>query len=448
MKVLLISPNTLTVPYPVYPIGLDYVAGCLAAEHQVEIADLNIIDREGLASLLLDFSPDIIGLSLRNVDNTEIETPLFFIEEYKELVAWLRARSQAVLVCGGAGFTILPQEIFAALDLDYGIIGEGERFGLLVDALANKHSLSDIPGLLSHSGPAQVPAPWTGKQQRHVPRSTAHYQFYLDHGGMLNLQTKRGCSFRCIYCPYPHIEGKTQRLLPPDEVARTALGLEQAGAKYFFITDSIFNSDIGHSLAVAKAFQQCGVSIPWGGFFAPLKLPKGYFKTMHEAGLKHVEFGTESLCRKMLQNYRKPFQPEDVLTAHRQALDAELHVAHYFLMGGPGESENTVQETLTNIASLNKTVLFFFTGIRIYPHTALYDLALAEDQISATTDLLKPVFYESDAITHQAIEKAILHQAGKRINWIVGSGGTEAAATVSKMHQRGYTGPLWEYLIR
>jgi radical SAM superfamily enzyme YgiQ (UPF0313 family) len=448
VKVLLISPNTLTVPYPVYPIGLDYVAGSLAADHQMEIADLNIMDRNGLASLLLDFAPDIIGLSLRNVDNTEIEAPLFFIEEYKELVAWLRARSQAILVCGGAGFTILPQEIFTALDLDYGIIGEGERFGLLVDALANKHSLSGIPGLLSHSGPAQATAPWTGKQQRQAPRTTSHYQFYLDHGGMLNLQTKRGCSFRCIYCPYPHIEGKIQRLFPPDEVARTALSLEQAGAKYFFITDSTFNSDIAHSLAVAKAFQHYGVSIPWGAFFAPLKLPKDYFLTMRKAGLKHVEFGTESLSRSMLQSYRKPFQPEDVLTAHTQALNAELHVAHYFLMGGPGESKDTVQETLTNIESLKKTVLFFFTGIRIYPHTGLYDIAVAENKISEATDLLKPVFYTSDAITHQAIENTILQKAGKRINWIVGSGGTKAAATVSKMHQRGYTGPLWEYLIR
>ncbi|MBU0961964.1 MAG: cobalamin-dependent protein [Proteobacteria bacterium] len=448
MKVLLISPNTLKVPYPVYPIGLDYVAGSLSAEHQVEIADLNILDRDALATRLHEFAPDIIGLSLRNIDNTEIGDPLFFIEEYQELVAWLRTRSQAVLVCGGAGVTILPQEIFTALDLDYGIVGEGERFGLLVDALANKHPLSDIPGLLSHSAPAQATAPWTGKQQRQLTRTASHYQFYLDHGGMLNLQTKRGCSFRCIYCPYPHIEGKKHRLTPPEEVARTALSLQQAGAKYFFITDSAFNSDIAHSLAVAKAFQKCGVSIPWGGFFAPLRLPADYFKTMCAAGLKHVEFGTESLAVTMLQNYRKPFRPDDVLAAHNQAVDAGLHVAHYFLMGGPGESEKSVEETLTNIDFLKKTVLFFFTGIRIYPHTALYDMAIAEDKIAADTNLLKPVFYESDAINHQTIENIILQKAEERINWIVGSGGAKSAATVTKMHKRGYTGPLWEYLIR
>ncbi|MEK6201077.1 MAG: cobalamin-dependent protein [Desulfobulbaceae bacterium] len=145
MKILLISPNTLTVPYPVYPIGLDYVAGAISDNHEVRIADLNCVDREALAASLLDFRPDIIGISIRNIDNTEAGGPLFFIEEYKELVSWLRARSRAVMVCGGAGFTILPREIFTELELDYGIVGEGERFSMLVEALENNLPLSDIP---------------------------------------------------------------------------------------------------------------------------------------------------------------------------------------------------------------------------------------------------------------------------------------------------------------
>ena len=447
MKILLISPNTLRVPYPVYPIGLDYVAGSLAAEHQVEISDLNTIDRDTLAHLLDYFSPDIIGLSLRNVDNTERGNPLFFIKEYQELMTWLRQHSKVVIVCGGAGFTILPQEIFNALQPDYGIIGEGERFGQLVHAIENNLPLSDIPGLISASGLSLPTAPWSGQQSRQLAASS-HSRFYLDHGGMLNLQTKRGCSFRCIYCPYPHIEGKKHRLIDPDEVARTALALQERGAEYLFITDSAFNSDIPHSLEVAKAFKKHGLSTPWGGFFAPIKLPEDYFEIMKEGGLKHVEFGTESLSGTMLKNYCKPFRPKEVHIAHNQALDAGLHVAHYFLLGGPGESAATVDETLDGTGMLEKTVFFFFTGIRIYPHTSLYEIALGEQKITKNTNLLEPLYYESDTISHAAIEKQVLRRAGQRINWIVGSGGNTAAATVSKMHDRGFSGPLWEYLIR
>lgn len=447
MKVLLISPNTLTVPYPVYPIGLDYVAGALSPRHQVQIADLNILDLNALAKLLTDFTPDIIGLSIRNIDNTEAGTPLFFISEHKKLVDWLRTRCKAPIVGGGAGFTILPRDIFDALTLDYGIIGEGERFTQLLDALENNQSVTAIPGLIANSLCSTPAVPWTGTPKRQTAEN-GHTRFYLDHGGMLNLQTKRGCSFRCIYCPYPHIEGNKHRLIDPDDIARMALGLQENGAKYIFITDSAFNSDIVHSIRVAEAFKKHKVSIPWGGFFAPIKLPADYFTIMKECGLKHVEFGTESLSKTMLHNYRKPFAPKDVITAHRQAVDAGLHAAHYFLLGGPGETTDTVNETLDTIEDLEKTALFFFTGIRIYPHTGLYDIALNEGKITKETSLLQPFYYESDAISHKMIEEQVIERSRERINWIVGSGGSESAATVAKMHKRGFIGPLWEFLIR
>ncbi|PKN49856.1 MAG: B12-binding domain-containing radical SAM protein, partial [Deltaproteobacteria bacterium HGW-Deltaproteobacteria-16] len=187
-------------------------------------------------------------------------------------------------------------------------------------------------------------------------------------------------------------------------------------------------------------------SIPWGGFFAPLRLPSDYFSRMADAGCKHVEFGTESLSSSMLATYRKPFGVDDVFVAHQQALEAGLHVAHYFLLGGPGESAVTVAESLDHIERLNKTVLFFFIGIRIYPHTALYDIALAEGKIRPETNLLQPLFYQAEAIDRDTIAAQVTARAGKRNNWIIGSGGAKSAATLKKMYSRGHTGPLWEFL--
>lgn len=450
MKVLLISPNTLAVPYPVYPLGLDYVAGSVAEQHEVKIADLNVVSFEELERILLEFSPQIIGVSCRNIDNTDISDSHYFVAGYAKLVSWLKSRSEAVIVCGGSGFTIMPRQVLSALGADFGVIGEGERFGLLVDALDNGVKPENVPGVISAASAAQTgtPEPWQGVRKRAFKNHERHRRFYLDHGGMLNLQSKRGCSFKCIYCPYPAIEGKKHRLVDPDKVARTALELQDAGAKYFFITDSAFNSDIDHSLAVAKSFKNEGVSIPWGGFFAPVKLPGDYFTIMAEAGLAHVEFGTESMSNTVLKTYRKPFRVDDVYTAHDQAVAAGVHAAHYLLMGGPGESVSTIKETLDSIENLKKTVLFFFFGIRIYPQTALYDIALEEGKITADTNLLEPVFYEADGIDMKSIETLVKERVGKKINCIVGSGGAGGAATVAKMHERGYVGPLWEYLIR
>ena len=411
MKILLISPNTLTSPYPVYPIGLDYVAASVADHHEVRIADLNLISRAELARQLADFAPEVIGLSCRNIDNTDAAAPRAFIDDYRHLVSWLRRHTRATLVCGGSGFTIMPAAFCAAVDCDYGIIGEGERFGPFIEALAAGREVTHLDGVISPRRPDAWPPPWDGTPRRAFAASSGHHAFYLANGGMLNVQTKRGCSFRCIYCPYPHIEGQRHRLHPPGQVAATAVALQEAGARYLFITDSAFNSDVAHSLEVARAFKEAGLSIPWGGFFAPIRTDPDYFRIMKEAGLKHVEFGTESLSDPMLKTFRKPFTAADVFTAHRLARDAGLHVAHYFLLGGPGETEETVRTCLDGAERLDKTALFFFVGIRLYPNTALYDIAVAEGKLSQHTDLLRPVFYQADAIEHRTIEALVSKRA-------------------------------------
>ncbi len=94
MNILLISPNTLTVPYPVYPIGLDYVAGAIPEEHEVRIADMHTAGWDDLAAVIKDFSPALIGISCRNIDNTEAGDPLFLLSGYQHLVAWLRRAHQ------------------------------------------------------------------------------------------------------------------------------------------------------------------------------------------------------------------------------------------------------------------------------------------------------------------------------------------------------------------
>ena len=449
MKVLLISANTLTEPYPVYPLGLDYVAAAIAGRHEVRIADMNTLKgQDSLLEILTGFSPDIIGISLRNIDNTDTTDPKGFFDPQRELIQKIRACSRALIVLGGSGFTLFPEEIMNALKADYGIIGEGERLGLLLDALENQKEPAEIPGVITGRHPKPIPLPWDRGFHRIFYKDQSCFEFYVKNGGMLNLQTKRGCSLNCIYCTYPHIEGAAQRLIDPAEVADTALYLQSAGAKYFFITDSTFNTDYAHTLNVAQAFRDAGVSIPWGAFFTPSRMPDGYFRRLRDAGLTHVEFGTESLSDPVLASYRKPYQSRHVFAAHQSAIDAGLHVAHYFLMGGPGENIDTLEETLSGIQGLNKSVFFFFCGMRIYPYTKLHDIAVEEGQITRSQSLLEPIFYHSPAIGTEQILLRVRARSGDRPNWIIGSGGEKTAGIVARMHKRGRTGPLWEKLIQ
>ena len=448
MKVLLISANTVRIPYYIYPLGLDYVAAAISDRHAVRMADINL--EKGPAALLDiigKFNPDAIGISLRNIDNTDVHETRAFAAQYRDLVDAIRKKSTAVIILGGSGFTIFPTQLMELVGADYGIIGEGERLAQLLDALESGKDASGVPGVIVGSTMKAFPPPLGTSFKRTFSRSEIA-QFYIDRGGMLNLQTKRGCTYNCIYCTYPHIEGSDLRPVPADEVAGTALELERAGAKYFFITDSAFNCDYGHSAEVARAFREKGVSIPWGAFLAPTKPPPDYYRTLRGAGMTHAEFGTEALSAPMLASYRKPFSVDDVLHAHVAAVDAGLFVAHYLLLGGPGETRDTLLQTLQNAEGLERTVIFFFCGIRIYPHTRLYDIALQEGQISESDDLLQPVFYQSRHITSDEIYRTVEEHARGRENWFIGSGGGQTARLVSRLHKQGRTGPLWEYMIR
>ena len=125
-----------------------------------------------------------------------------------------------------------------------------------------------------------------------------------------------------------------------------------------------------------------------------------------------------------------------------------MHVAHFFLLGGPGETPETLDETLNRVEKLAKSALFFFCGMRIYPNTELFDLALEEGQIATGGSVVEPVFYRSPFIDAAEIIRRVKGQGGGRVNWLVGAGGQKIAKTLERLHERGHAGPLWEYLVR
>jgi hypothetical protein len=149
MKVLLISANKVREPYPVYPLGLDYVAGALAADHDVNVLDLNQLpagmDLEGAIGA---FGPDIVGISLRNIDNTDVADPKGFVPHYQAVTQTVRRACDAPIVLGGSGFTIFPERLMALLEADYGIMGEGERLQMLLQALEQGADPLAIKGVI------------------------------------------------------------------------------------------------------------------------------------------------------------------------------------------------------------------------------------------------------------------------------------------------------------
>jgi len=452
VRVLLVSVNRLRFPYPVYPVGLDHVAGAIAPPHAVRILDLcpveEGLEEEAVGAAVREFAPEAVGVSVRNIDNTDATRPESSLDGTRRAVEAVRRHARAPIVLGGAGFTLFPHELLEALGADYGIVGDGEQARPLFDALEAGRSPVGLPGVVVRGRPAgRVRRLRSSRPPRPLPvGANPAIGWYVSHGGILNLQTQRGCQFHCIYCTYPSIDGGGRQGFPASEAAATAMRLEAAGARFLFLTDSVFNGDPAHSLAVADALRRAGLATPWGALLAPFEPPPGFYRRLAEAGCTHVEFGTESLSDRMLLHLRKAFRRDDALAAHAAAREAGLHVAHFFLLGGPGETAETVDETLQGAEGLAGAVRFFFCGIRILPGTELERIARAAGQLRPGQSLLDPVFYRPDGLSLEAIAERVQRRAAGRPSWIVGDGAERAADLLARMYARGSTGPLWERL--
>jgi radical SAM superfamily enzyme YgiQ (UPF0313 family) len=318
-NVLLISTNRCTTPDPVFPLGLSCLNAALRrAGHRTFWFD-RLAEPDRFEEVLTSCQPDFIALSLRNIDDVLIRKQETYYAEPAALRAIIRRHTNAPIILGGSGFSIFPRRLLELLGADFGICGAGET-GLvaLIEALERGGDYRGIPGLVFRQAGKIVVNPATlypvDQELTDDDRPEAITSHYLRSSGMLNVQTQRGCSFRCGYCTYPLIEGRRHLRRQPDQVAAEFEQLQRRGARYVFITDSIFNSSRQHIVEVCEAILRRNVKMSWGCFLRPQGLTLDLVKLMAQAGLAHIEFGSDSFCDEVLAAYRKDLTFDDILS--------------------------------------------------------------------------------------------------------------------------------------
>ena len=337
MRVRLIPPIRTRSPIRCTRSGLDYVAGAITERHPVCIVDMNAqVDGKALAKVIEGFGPEVIGLP--SATSTPRTSPIrtAFSRKYKDLVDAIRAQTAVPLVLGGSGFAIFPEPMMRELGADYGIIGEGERLSLLLDALECRKRCRRYPASLPalRGGGTSAVAP---QDHAKVRPMSAPCGVSPETGRGAESSNQAGVRLQLHLLDLSPYRGTDPAAVRPGRSGRNGTPVAGSGSQGIFVTDAAFNSSSSHSLAVAKAFKKAGVSIPWGAFFAPVNIDRDYFRILADAGLSHAEFGSESLSDLVPKAYRKPFRAENVFKAHAAAVEAGLHVAHYLLFGGPGE---------------------------------------------------------------------------------------------------------------
>jgi radical SAM superfamily enzyme YgiQ (UPF0313 family) len=184
--------------------------------------------------------------------------------------------------------------------------------------------------------------------------------------------------------------------------------IEEALHKYrpetFEFVDSVFNEPLDHSVEILEEI----VRRPWKANFTamgvhPRNLDDRYLDLMWRAGFRSFMITPESASDKMLKSYRKGFTTADVTRA-AEAINRTAFAAWWFFMiGGPGEDNETLQDSLDfALRHLQKNgrpathVAHFFVGVRLYPGTKLWEMALKQGFIDDRCDPLRNLWYVSE----------------------------------------------------
>lgn len=451
-RVLLINVNQCEAPYPVYPLGLSHVAAALTgAGHEARLFDMS---HEGpqLAKVIASFAPDVVGISLRNIDDVDIEKQRFFVPDLINVVQQVKQLVDAPIVIGGSAFSLFPEELLRMSGADYGVRGEGESATCaLVGALKANEPIDTIPGLVYRRNGSVVSNDAHSSDSVDVsaamhPRDLT--DFYLRRSSMLNVQTQRGCGYRCCYCTYPLIEGQRFRYRDPKAVVDEIEEARRLGATYFFVVDSVLNTSREHVLGFCEELIRRELNIGWCCFLRPAGLDDELMSTMARAGLRHVEYGSDSFCDSVLQAYGKGFTFDDILRSSELARAHKVRYAHFLIAGGPSETEQTLREGFDNSRRLRRTVIFPFIGMRLYPGTPLYERAVSEGVVERSQSLLEPCYYVTPSLGEPGIRELLNEFGAESRNWVVGELPPELTRIAGQLRAKGVQGPLWEFLIR
>ena len=158
------------------------------------------------------------------------------------------------------------------------------------------------------------------------------------------------------------------------------------------------------------------LDITWRCILYPHKISEDLAKAMARAGCREVSMGFESGDDGLLQAMNKRFDTGDIRRASKILADYGIRRMGFLMLGGPGETRESVARSFDFVESLDLDALKITQGIRIYPYTRLAKTAVEDGLIRADDDLLFPRFYMIAELKHW-IEEYVRTRANNRPNW-------------------------------
>ncbi len=420
-KVLLVNPNQMKPA--VAPIALDYLASALTKHcFQVDVLDLCFSPdwTEDIDRYFTDNSPIAIGISLRNTDDTSLSGQDFFIPRFKEISDYIKERTSAPLILGGAGFSIMPEAILDYYGLDLGISGDGEySLPFLVENLVSNQDYNSVPGLVyrTDNGFRRNPPSYIDLNNIPTPgREAIDNGRYFAEGGMGNIETKRGCNKGCIYCADPLGKGKAFRLRSPESVVDEIESLLGTGIDYFHFCDSEFNLPASHAEEVCREIirRSLGSRVRWYTYACPAPFTEEMSTMFQRAGCVGINFGADSGSDLVLRALGRDFGADDLVRTAGICHKQGIVFMYDLLLGGPGETKETLRQTVELMKALSPSRVGAALGVRIFQGTRLASMVQEMGPLNQNPNLhgnmngneqfFAPIFYLSSDLGEDALQ--------------------------------------------
>ena len=378
MRVALIGPkwHEMVNSYP--SLGLAYLAAVAIEDgHEVAIFDMGLRPQKPLTDEVAEivaWRPDVLAFTAMTTSYRSIE----------EAAALLREQLNAPTIIGGPHATTLPELTLQNPDLDFLVYGEGElvfRDWLRQvaegreDWAANRGLwYKDDDGVVVNNGERELipdldalPFP-----ARHLFELKSYTLAAPDGQPMVTVLTSRGCPYKCSFC-FKGIVGRTYRQRSPENiVAELRHIMQQYGVRNFYFMDDLFTINAKRLEAILDYFMAQAWDVRWQCLARVDRVNPELLRKMYRAGCRQVHFGIESGNPEILARTAKHIDLEQVRRAVEWAEDAGILTKGYFMLGLPGDTEETMQQTIDFAASLSLSEAMFSIATPM-PGTGLWE---------------------------------------------------------------------------
>jgi len=380
ITVLLINPNRYRHP-PVIPIAVECLAHSLR-QKGIDVRALDLCFSEDpageLATAFGQLRPDVLCVTVRNVDTVLYPDTEFFLPDIRRLIETARGLSSCPVIVGGSALRADPRGILEYLGADIAVVGPGEK------------TLSRIvgdPAALARKGIVVAGEPPAGLGR--VRLDGLDYARYTGEDGVAGFETHKGCSSGCVYCLEA---GAPVFLKDPEGIVGELRDLAEGGLSHLHLCDSEFNEDLEFSLAVLKRMAEERLGLRWALYMKPGTYNERLFGLLARTGAYLVTLSVDT--------FRRP--PEYWREVKRMTALARrngIRMCIELLSGFPGEDDDALKRGIEFILECRPDDAMVNTYLRLYGGLAVTRHIEADPGLKkhVTGDMrnafLSPVFY-------------------------------------------------------